>query len=45
MENVFLPTIYDRIEANIDGKHMAEELKRKQSETVIIALHPGEVMT
>ncbi|KAH8700372.1 putative short-chain dehydrogenase [Talaromyces proteolyticus] len=26
-------------------RHMAEELKRKKSETIILALHPGEVAT
>lgn len=27
------------------ARHMAAELKRKKSETVILLLHPGEVMT
>lgn len=27
------------------SQHMTEELKRQQSKTVLIALHPGEVAT
>jgi len=26
-------------------KHMAAELKRKEDDTIIIAMHPGEVAT
>lgn len=28
-----------------EGKHMAAELKRKGSKTIVLAMHPGEVAT
>lgn len=45
MEDGFAAYAASKAALNQMLRHMAAELKRKESETIVIALHPGEVAT
>jgi len=45
MEDGFAAYAASKSALNMSIRHMAAELKRKDDDTIILALHPGEVAT